>query len=89
MKKIAVIGAILEKPGETQAEFNRVVSASKAIVKGRMGLPIGGEAMAVIAITIAGTMDEINAFTGRLGKIPHVTVSAAISKKEIIKDDSI
>lgn len=39
MKKIAVIGAVLEEPNKVQQEFNDVVASFKGIVRGRMGIP--------------------------------------------------
>lgn len=79
MKRIAVIGAILEKPQTSQRAFNETVSQYKWIVKGRMGIPFDDEDMAVIALTLRGEMDDINALTGKLGNLPHVTVKTAVS----------
>lgn len=83
MKRIATIGAVLEQPQHSQDEFNRVISAFKGIVKGRMGIPFEEENIAVISLTVTGTLDEINALTGKLGKLPGVTVKTAISSREI------
>ena len=83
MKKIAVIGVILENPASCQRAFNDVVSAHQHMVKGRMGLPFAAEEMAVVSITVLGELDEINALTGKLGKIAHVTVKTAISGKDV------
>ncbi len=35
--KIAVIGAVMDHPTESQHRFNEVLSAYKHIIKGRMG----------------------------------------------------
>lgn len=83
MKKIAIISAILEDPSQSQEQFNRIVSDHKTIVKGRMGLPMEDAEIGLIAIAAMGSMDEINSFTGQLGKIENVTVKTAISQKEI------
>lgn len=83
MKKIAVIGAVLEKPEESQNEFNSIVSKFKGIVKGRMGIPYEDIGISVISIVVIGTIDEINSLTGKLGKINNVTIKTSISKKEI------
>ena len=83
MKKIALIGAILENPDENQKQFNELISAHKSLVKGRMGLPFDQDGIAVISIIVAGTMDEINSLTGKLGRIPNVQVKTAISQKNI------
>lgn len=83
MRKIAIISAILEEPDNCQYEFNEVVSSFKGIVKGRMGIPFEEEGLAVISITVVGELNDINSLTGKLGKIEHVLVKTAISKKEI------
>jgi putative iron-only hydrogenase system regulator len=78
--RIAVIGAVLENPELSQKAFNDTVSSFKGIVKGRLGIPLEEENMAVISITLRGELDEINALTGKLGNIPGVTVKTAVSK---------
>ena len=83
MQKIAVISAILEEPAACQQQFNETVSAFKGLVRGRMGIPFDKEGIAVVALTVTGELDEINHLTGKLGKIPHVLVKTAISKKEL------
>jgi putative iron-only hydrogenase system regulator len=80
MNRIAVIGAILEDPRNSQQQFNDIVGGFKGIVKGRMGIPFDAENKAVIAITVEADLDEINALTGKLGKLPGVTVKTAVSE---------
>lgn len=84
MKKVAVIGAILEQPKENQHKFNDVVSSFNGIIKGRLGIPLPEEDIAVISLTVISDMDEINELTGKLGSIPGVSVKTALSKKEIV-----
>lgn len=83
MKRIAVIGAILDKPGEANHQFNETIGEFKDIVRGRMGIPFHDEDISVVSITVLGTMDQINSLTGKLGNIPSVTVKTSISKKEL------
>ena len=83
MKRIAVIGAILEKTQTSQKAFNEIVSAFKGIVKGRMGIPFEEQDMAVISLTVVAELDDINSLTGKLGNLQNVTVKAAISEKTI------
>lgn len=83
MKRIAVIGAILEKPQISQQAFNDTVSSFKGIVKGRMGIPFDEEEMAVVSLTVVAGIDQINALTGKLGNLAHVTVKTAISEKTV------
>lgn len=81
--KIAIIGAVLDNPNDSQHRFNEILSTYKNIIKGRMGIPFDDENISVIAITVMGTMDDINSLTGKLGNINGVTVKTSISKKEI------
>lgn len=83
MKKIAVIGAVLDDPQYSQQYFNEVIAEYANIVRGRMGIPFDSEGISVISITVLGTLNEINSLTGKLGNIPHVSVKTSISKKEV------
>lgn len=83
MKKIAVIGAVLEDPKHSQQIFNEVVAEYADIVRGRMGIPFDAEGISVISITVLGTLNEINGLTGKLGNIPFVSVKTSISKNEV------
>lgn len=84
MKRIAIISAILENPQRTQADFNAIVAEHKDIIKGRMGLPLDEYNLTVIAITVAGDMDDINSLTGKIGLLQDVQVKTSVSKKEFI-----
>lgn len=83
MKRIVAITAILENPKQSQQEFNTIVSTFKGIVKGRLGLPLDNEGIAVVSLVVVGVLDEINNLTGKLGNLPDVQVKTAISKKEV------
>jgi putative iron-only hydrogenase system regulator len=83
LKRIAIIGAVMDNPRECQSQFNDLVAEYKHIVRGRMGIPFHEEGISVISITVCGTLDEINGLTGKLGNISSVNVKTAFSKKEL------
>ena len=83
MRKIAVISAVLDEPHLCQQAFNDTVSEFQGIIKGRMGIPFEEAPVAVISITVVGDLDAINSLTGKLGRIPGVTVRTAVAKTEI------
>jgi putative iron-only hydrogenase system regulator len=85
MKRIAVVGAVLEHPRESQQAFNDTVSSFKGIIKGRMGIPFDDVNAAVISIILTGELDEINALTGKLGSLSGVTVKTAISSENALE----
>lgn len=80
MNRVAVIGIILEQPEISQKAVNETVSQYKKIIKGRMGIPFDDRDVAVISLTLQGSLDDINALTGKLGNLPNVTVKTAVSK---------
>jgi len=81
MRRLAVICVILDDPDNSQKEFNDVVSSYKSIVLSRTGMPFE-EGIAAISLMVRGSLDDINAFTGRIGAIQNVQVKTAISKYE-------
>lgn len=85
MKRVAVIGIVLEEPKESNAKLNEIIAEYKDIVRGRMGIPFIEEGISVISVTVVGSMDDINSLTGKLGNVPGVGVKTSISKKEISK----
>lgn len=82
-QRIAVISAILENAKEHQSEFNEIVAQFQSMIRGRMGIPFHEEGISVVALTVVGSMDEINTLTGKLGRLPCIQVKTAISKVEI------
>jgi putative iron-only hydrogenase system regulator len=79
MERIAVIGAIVEHPETNQKAFNDTLSVYRGIIKGRMGVPFDESEIGVVALTVRGDLDTINALTGKLGNLPGITVKTAIS----------
>ena len=82
MQRAAIISIILEQPRLHQRALNDAVSEYTDMIRGRMGIPFGGE-VALISLTVVSSLDRINAFTGRVGKLPGVTVKASIAKEGI------
>lgn len=83
MKRAGIISAIIENPQKSQQEFNSVISEYSDIVRGRMGIPFGQGKIALVSLTVVAELDRINSLTGRLGKLPDVSVKASIAKEGI------
>lgn len=83
LKRVAIIGAILENPKNSYNKFNDIVKDYQSIIRGRMGLPFKESKISVISLTVVGTLDEINSLTGKLGNLENISVKTSISKKEI------
>ncbi len=83
MKRVAVVGIVLDEPKDSNATLNEIIAEYKDIVRGRMGIPFIDEGISVISLTVVGSMDDINSLTGKLGNVTGVSVKTSISKKEI------
>ena len=79
-KRIGVVGIIIEE--FTNATYvNDILHDFGNLIVGRIGVPYKDRGIFVISIIVDGTMDEISAMTGKIGKIPGVNVKAAITKQ--------
>ncbi|MCJ7689422.1 MAG: CopG family transcriptional regulator, partial [Clostridiaceae bacterium] len=70
-KRIGVIGIIIEE--FDKATFvNDILHEFGNLIVGRIGVPYKDRGIFVISIIVDGTMDEISAMTGKIGKISGV-----------------
>ncbi|MGI5825450.1 MAG: TM1266 family iron-only hydrogenase system putative regulator [Bacillota bacterium] len=79
-KRIGVVGIVLDS-NELSMEVNEIMHKHSELIIGRMGLPNKERNVAVIAVIVDGTTDEISALTGKLGKIKGVSVKTALAQK--------
>ena len=78
-KRIGVIGIIIEE--FDKATFvNGILHEFGNLIVGRIGVPYKDRGIFVISIIVDGTMDEISAMTGKIGKISGVNVKSAINR---------
>ncbi|MCR4426118.1 MAG: iron-only hydrogenase system regulator [Firmicutes bacterium] len=82
-KRVGVIGVVVENPKAVQQRLNDFISQAGDIIIGRMGIPQREQNVAVIALLVDGTTDDINTLTGQLGSLPGVSVRAALTRKGI------
>jgi len=68
------------RPG-VHGSVNEALHKFNRLIVGRLGIPYRERGVHVISVVLDGTSDDISALTGRLGKIEHVTVKAAMSKR--------
>lgn len=78
-KRICVVGIVIENL-ENVNVVNGILHDFSTIIVGRMGIPYREKGISVISLIADGTMDEISAMTGKLGRIDGVTVKTAITK---------
>lgn len=59
---------------------NTLLSEYSEIVLGRQGIPIRDHGINIISLVIEGNTDQINALTGRIGKLEGVEVKSILTK---------
>lgn len=78
--RVAVISMIVEEP-DSAAQINDILHSAAEHIIGRMGLPYREKNISIISVVIDAENDVINNLSGRLGRLPGVTVKTAYSKK--------
>ena len=77
--KIAIIGIALEDK-EAAASVNDLLHTFAGKIIARLGVPYRNAEVNLITIIIDATVDEINALTGKLGKIKGVAAKTMTVK---------
>lgn len=79
-KRIGVVGIIIEEFTKATC-VNDILHEFGDLIVGRIGVPYKDRGIFVISIIVDGTMDEISAMIGKIGKVSGVNVKSAITKK--------
>lgn len=79
--RVAVISIIVDcTGGEDSVEaLNALLHESGRYVIGRMGIPYRAKKINLISVALDAPQDLISALSGRIGKLPGVTVKTAYS----------
>lgn len=76
--RVAVIGVIVEEPGSVEA-LNAILHEHAPYILGRMGVPYRERAVNIISVAVDAPQNVINTLSGRIGKLPGVSVKTAYS----------
>lgn len=77
-KRIGTI-TILIRDREVSPSVNQILSEHADIILCRQGLPFHDRPVAVISLIVEGSMNQINALTGPLGRLPGLTSKAVMA----------
>lgn len=78
MKRIGVIGIVVENRSVV-SDVQNLLSEFSEIILGRMGIPDRESGISAISLIIKGSVEEISALTGKLGKIRNISVKSALT----------
>lgn len=77
--RLGVIAIIVERERQSAAQVNEILSQFASCIRARMGVPDVEEDMSAIAVIVQLTTGQLGALTGRLGRLPGVTVKSVLT----------
>ncbi|MGI6212287.1 MAG: TM1266 family iron-only hydrogenase system putative regulator [Anaerovoracaceae bacterium] len=78
-KRLGILGIFVEDLEQAE-KVNAVLHEYRDIVVARMGIPYKERNLSVMSLILDGESDEVNAMTGKLGRIPNVSVRTMLAK---------
>jgi len=81
-KRLGFVGVIIHNRKKEAPAVNNILTEFGELIIGRMGIPHVKRELSVIVLIVNATTDELGALTGKLGKVPGVSVKSALSKAE-------
>jgi len=79
-KRLGVVGIVVESPSAA-VEINAILHEFARVIVGRMGIPYRERGLSVISLIVDGSVDELSALTGQLGRVPNTSVKTALSRE--------
>lgn len=76
--RVAVIGIIVEET-EVAEKLNSILHDYGSYIIGRMGIPYREKDVSIISLAVDAPQDVTSALTGKIGKLPGVSVKTAFS----------
>ena len=76
--RVAIVGIIVEDEAVICDIQNILTEYSKYII-GRMGIPYKEKSVRIISVVLDAPVDTINALTGKIGKVQHVSAKTVYS----------
>ncbi len=83
MKRIGVIGIIVSGKKESVGIMQNYLTEFSDIIVGRMGVPMTEYGISAISLIVKGDNERVSALTGKLGRLPDVTVKSALTNMEL------
>ena len=78
--RIGFVGILIEDRRAAAPEVNRILSECGDCIRARLGMPWRDRGVSVVTLVVEATTDQIGELTGRLGRVPGVTVKSGLSR---------
>jgi len=79
-KRLGFVGIIVEDRMKSAPLVNDVLTQYGSCIVARTGIPYAQKSCCVITLVVDATNEELGDMTGRLGRLPGVSVKSALSK---------
>lgn len=79
-KRLGFVGLIIEDREMHAATVNGLLSEFGEIILARTGVPCPERNCSAITLVVDATTDQLGSLTGKLGRIPGVSVKSMLSK---------
>ena len=83
MKRIGVVGIVIEGNRDVAMEVQKILSENGDIILGRMGIPDREDNISAISLIVKVESERISALTGKLGRLERVNVKSALTSVEV------
>lgn len=81
MERIGIIGIIVEGSevgGDAPMKIQSILSEYNELIIARTGVPVHDMGVSAISVIVHGTIEKFSALTGKLGRIPGVSVKSLV-----------
>ena len=78
--RLGFVGIIIENRQQSAPLVNALLTEFGQCIVARTGIPYAQKHCCVITLVVDATTDQVGELTGRLGRLPGVSVKAALSK---------
>ena len=80
-RRYAFAGIIIEDREKSAPEVQKILTEYSSLIAGRMGIPnLEDGQLSIITVILHATTDEVGALSGKIGRIPGVSIKTGISK---------
>ncbi len=79
--RLGFVGIIIEDRRTQAAAVNDLLTEYGELIVARLGMPYAKRHCAVMALIVDATTDALGHFTGKLGRLPGVSVKSMLSKE--------
>lgn len=80
-KRVGIVGIFIHDREKSAPLVNELLTRYGDIIVGRMGIPYQERGYNVITLIVDGTLNEIEAMTGKIGMIEGVKVKSVMAKE--------